>query len=206
MIPDRLVVATTNAGKLAELRELVGEWGPVAVAGLADFPGVVLPEETSATYAENARAKAVAVMRATGLPALGDDSGLEVDALGGAPGVRSARYAASEGERNATLLAALRDTPEARRGARFVCAVVLAWGDGRIETGEGVCRGRIATAPAGRLGFGYDPLFIAEGFERTLAELGPEVKQRLSHRARAVRALGERLTGTQTLRGDTAPC
>jgi len=209
MIPDRLVVATANRGKLGELRELVAEWGSVAIAGVDEFPAVVLPAEVGTTYAENARAKATAVMRATGLPALGDDSGLEVDALDGAPGVHSARYAASDRERIAKLLAALRDVPEACRGARFVCAVAAVLCDGRVETAEGVCPGRIATVPAGRMGFGYDPVFVPEGYDRTLAELGPEVKRTLSHRARAIRALGERLDtieGARTLRRDTTPC
>src|SRR5207249_4947110 len=111
----------------------------------------------------------------------------------GAPGVQSARYARTDTERIAKLLAALRDVPEPRRGARFVCVVAAVFPDGGVETAEGVCRGRIATVPAGRAGFGYDPIFVPEGLERTLAEMGPEAKQRLSHRARAVRSLGERL-------------
>ncbi|TMA46419.1 MAG: RdgB/HAM1 family non-canonical purine NTP pyrophosphatase [Deltaproteobacteria bacterium] len=193
MIPERLVIATANPGKLRELRELVAEWGPVTVAGLDAFPGVAPPEERGASYAENAAAKATAVARATGVPALGDDSGLEVEALGGLPGLHSARYAGTEAERIAKLLEALRDVPEPRRGARFVCVVTAVFPDGHVATAEGVCRGRIATVPAGRSGFGYDPVFVPEGLERTFAEVGAEVKQRLSHRARAVRALGERL-------------
>jgi len=193
MIPDRLVLATANPGKGRELRELVAEWGPVAVAELDAFAGVELPDERGGSYAENAVAKATAAARATGLPALGDDSGLEVEALGGAPGLRSSRYADSDAERIAKLLAALRDVPEARRAARFVCVVAAVFPDGHVATAEGVCRGRIAAVPAGRAGFGYDPVFVPEGFDRTLAEVGAEAKQRLSHRARAVRSLGERL-------------
>jgi len=193
MIPERLVLATANLDKGRELRELVAEWGPVTVAGLDAFPGVVLPDEQGGSYGENALAKATAVARATGVPALGDDSGLEVEALGGAPGVRSARYADTDAERIAKLLAALRDVPEPRRGARFVCVVAAVFPDGRVETAEGVCRGRIATAGAGRGGFGYDPIFVPEGLERTLAEVAAATKHRLSHRARAVRSLGERL-------------
>jgi XTP/dITP diphosphohydrolase len=193
MIPGRLVVATANPGKLRELRELIGEWGPVTVEGVGAFPGIVLPEERGTSYAENAVAKATAVTRTTGVPALGDDSGLEVEALGALPGLHSARYAGTEAERIANLLEALRDVPEPRRGARFVCVVAAVFPDGHVATAEGVCRGRIATVPAGRAGFGYDPIFVPEGLERTFAEVGAEVKQRLSHRARAVRALGERL-------------
>jgi len=169
MIPDRLVLATANPGKRRELRELVAGWGPVVVAGLDAFAGVELPDERGGSYAENAVAKATAAARATGLPALGD------------------------AERIAKLLAELRDVPEARRAARFVCVVAAVFPDGRVATAEGVCRGRIAAVPAGRAGFGYDPVFVPEGFDRTLAEVGAEAKQRLSHRARAVRSLGERL-------------
>jgi len=193
MMPDRLVLATANPGKGRELRELVAEWGPISVAGLDAFAGVVLPDEQGGSYAENAVAKATVVARATGVPALGDDSGLEVEALGGAPGLRSARYAGSDAERIVKLLAALREVPEPRRGARFVCVVAAVFPDGRVETAEGVCRGRIATVPAGRAGFGYDPVFVPEGLEHTLAEAGTEAKHRLSHRARAVRSLGDRL-------------
>ncbi|HJQ84095.1 MAG TPA: non-canonical purine NTP pyrophosphatase, partial [Candidatus Binatia bacterium] len=136
MIPPRLVVATGNAGKLAELRALVLEWGPAEVLSLADFPGAACPEERDTSYAENAVAKAAAVAAATGLPALGDDSGLEVDALDGAPGIRSARFAATDPERVAKLLVMLRDVPEPARGARFRCVVALAWPDGRTLTAE----------------------------------------------------------------------
>src|SRR5204862_7084443 len=121
------------------------------------------------------------------------------------------RAACPAGDRapRATPLAALRDVPEACRGARFVCAVAAVLRDGRVETAEGVCPGRIATVPAGRMGFRYDPVFVPEGYDRTLAELGPEVKRTLRHRARAIRALGERLDpieGARTLRRDTTPC
>ncbi|TMA65393.1 MAG: RdgB/HAM1 family non-canonical purine NTP pyrophosphatase [Deltaproteobacteria bacterium] len=193
MIPGRLVVATANPGKLRELRALIGEWGPVTVEGLDAFPGIVLPAERGASYAENAVAKATAVARTTGVPALGDDSGLEVEALGGLPGLHSARYAGTEAARIAKLLEALRDVPAPRRGARFICVVAAVFPDGYVARAEGLCRGRVTTVPAGRAGFGYDPIFVPEGFERTFAEVGDDVKQRLSHRARAVRALGERL-------------
>jgi XTP/dITP diphosphohydrolase len=206
MIPPRLVLATSNRGKLAELRALLAEWGPVEVLSLEAFPGTELPEERASSYAENAIAKAQAVAGATGLPALADDSGLEVDALGGGPGPRSARYAgpaATDAERVARLLGTLRAVPEVERGARFRCVVALAWPDGRVETAEGECAGRIAAAPEGTGGFGYDPVFVAAELGRTFAAISSEEKRRVSHRARAVRALGARL---RSLRGPGGPC
>jgi XTP/dITP diphosphohydrolase len=193
MIPARLVLATGNPGKVAELGALVGEWGTVDVVSLAAFPGVASPAEGATSYVENAALKARAVAAATGLPALADDSGLEVDALGGAPGVRSARWAPDDAARVAKLLVALRDVAPAARGARFRCVVALAWPDGRVETAEGTCEGRIADAPAGAGGFGYDPVFVAAELGRTLASVSAADKARVSHRARAVRALGARL-------------
>jgi XTP/dITP diphosphohydrolase len=206
MVPERLVLATANPGKARELGELVGRWGAVAVVALDAFPGVRCPEETGDTYEENAIAKAAAVAAAAGLPALGDDSGLEVDALAGAPGIRSARWAgasATDAERIAKLLAALRDVPAAARGARFRCVVALAWPDGRVETAAGECFGTIAAAPRGGGGFGYDPVFIADELGSTFGEATAEDKRRLSHRARALAALGKRLA---TLRAGGGPC
>lgn len=193
MTPDRLVLATANPGKVRELAALVAEWGKVEVRSLADHPGVALPEETGATYRENAALKARAVAAATGCAALADDSGLEVDALGGAPGVRSARYGSSDGERVARLLAALAGHPPAARTARFRCAVVLAWPDGREVEAEATCEGTVAEAPAGEGGFGYDPVFRSSELGCTFAEAAAGAKARVSHRARAMRALGARL-------------
>ena len=206
MIPERLVLATANPGKIAELRALVGEWGPVETQGLDTLGGVVLPPEGEASYAENAVAKARAVTLASGLPALGDDSGLEVDALGGGPGVRSARLAATDGERIATLLARLANTRDRR--ARFRCAVALAWPDGRVETAEGTCAGAIVEAPVGRGGFGYDPIFLADELGHTFAQVTAAEKARVSHRARAVRALGRHLAsgGSAALRHPRGTC
>jgi XTP/dITP diphosphohydrolase len=191
VIPSRLVLATANPGKTRELRALVGEWGTIDVRSLADFPDVRLPEEDGATYAENAALKARAVATETGLPALADDSGLEVEALSGAPGVRSARFAPSDAERIARLLEVLRDADDRR--ACFRCVVALAWPDGRLEQAEGACAGRIAERTIGAGGFGYDPLFVADELGRTFAAATAEEKARVSHRARAVRALGGRL-------------
>lgn len=194
MIPSCLVLATSNPGKVVELRGLVREWGRVDVRSLGEFPGLVLPEEDGATYAANAGRKAQAIAVATGLPALADDSGLEVDALGGAPGVRSARFAPSDDARIAKLLAALRDVTD--RGARFRAVVVLAWPDGREEQAEGLCAGRIAATPDGAGGFGYDPVFVAAELGRTFAAATAAEKARVSHRARAMRALGARLASS----------
>ena len=192
MIPDRLVLATANPGKVRELAALVAEWGKVEVRSLVDQPGVVLPEETGTTYRENAALKARAVAAATGCAALADDSGLEVDALGGAPGVRSARYGTTDAERIERLLAALAGRPPAERTARFRCVVVLAWPDGREVEAEGTCEGTITEVPAGAGGFGYDPVFYSTELGCTFAEAPAGAKTRVSHRARAMRALALR--------------
>ena len=196
MIPPRLVLATANRGKLEELRALVAEWGPAEVRSLADFPGVTCPEETGGSYLENALAKARTVAAATALPALADDSGLEAEGLGGAPGVRSARYAPTDAARVARLLAELAGVPRAARRACFRCVVALAWPGGAAVTAEGTCRGRIATAPSGGGGFGYDPVFVADELGCSFAAAPPAEKQRVSHRARAARALGARLAAS----------
>ena len=202
MIPPRIVLATANPGKVIELRELLSPWAPVEVLSLESFPGLALPAESETSYADNAVAKARAVALATGLPALGDDSGLEVERLGGRPGVRSARLAASDPERIRKLLDALADAPAGARRATFRCVVALVWPDGRTETAEGVCPGSIAPAPSGGEGFGYDPVFVPDQLGHTFADASREEKQRLSHRARAVRALGAHLA----LRAAGGPC
>jgi XTP/dITP diphosphohydrolase len=190
VIPSVLVLATGNPGKTAELGELLSEWRLLEVRSLLDHPDVTLPEETGATYEANAVLKARAVAAATGLPALADDSGLEVDALGGAPGLTSARYGANDAERVTRLLAALGGGPPAERTARFRCVVALAWPDGRLVTADGACEGSIARTPSGTGGFGYDPVFLSTELGRTFAEATREEKARVSHRARALRALG----------------
>jgi XTP/dITP diphosphohydrolase len=189
-----LVVATGNPGKLAELRALLAGL-PLRVAGLAEFPPLAFPDEGD-DYAANAAAKARAAAAALGAPALADDSGLEVDALGGAPGPRSARFGGpglDDAGRAALLLRELAAHTGAPRGARFVCVAAVALPGGALRSARGSCAGRIASAPRGRSGFGYDPVFepdeqAAPG-RRTLAELGPEEKARISHRARALAAL-----------------
>jgi len=187
----KVVLATRNAGKLREVAAILADL-PLELVALP--PQVALPEEGD-DYAPNARAKALAAARATGWIALGDDSGLEVDALGGAPGPRSARWggdALDDAGRNALLLAALRDVPTAARGARFVCVAALATPSGDATVARGVCAGRILAAPRGASGFGYDPIFSTDG-TRSLAELAPPEKDAISHRGRAFRALADRL-------------
>jgi XTP/dITP diphosphohydrolase len=189
-----LVVATGNAGKLAELRAFLAAL-PLRVASLADFAPVAFPEEGD-DYAENAAAKARAAAQALALPALGDDSGLEVDGLGGAPGPRSARYGGpglGDADRTALLLRELAARPDADRRARFVCVAAIALPGGAVRTARGACEGRIGGAPRGANGFGYDPVFEPDlpgpRAGRTFAELDAADKGHLSHRGRAVRAL-----------------
>ena len=188
---DLIVLATRNEGKAAELRALLRGVAS-RVGSVREHPGVLLPPEEGGTYRENALAKARAVSLALGVPALGDDSGLEVDALQGAPGIRSARYAgagATDEANNEKLLRALEGVPPERRTARFRCVLALDLGSGAPRVVEGVCAGRILTSPRGRAGFGYDPLFLPEGENGTFAELPPDRKNEISHRARAARAL-----------------
>jgi XTP/dITP diphosphohydrolase len=188
----KLVVGTNNAGKIRELNELLADL-PVELFGLNDFENVTDVEETGATFAENARLKANSYARQTGFWALSDDSGLEVEALGGAPGVFSARYAgatAGDDERTAKLLAELAATGDEARRARFVCAMAVADEKGVIKfLAEGICEGRIALTPRGANGFGYDPIFVPEGFTETFGELSSTVKGEISHRARAIKKI-----------------
>jgi len=192
MMPSavRAVLASRNAGKLAEVRAIMGEG--LDVLDLGAFPPFRLPPEDGVTYMENALGKARAVARALGVAALADDSGLEVDALAGAPGVHSSRYAGDEGDAEANttkLLAALAGVPAGRRRARFVCVAVLVAADGREWVADGEVRGAIIENRRGAGGFGYDPVFVPAGFDRTFAEMSPPEKNALSHRNRAFRAL-----------------
>jgi XTP/dITP diphosphohydrolase len=199
--PLTLVMATRNPGKIREIKELLQDLG-VTLLSLADFPHLPEIPEEGATFAENAAAKALAVARLTGFPALADDSGLAVDALGGAPGVFSARYALdrtapdppTDADNWQKLLEELQDVPWSQRGARFVCEIALAWPDGRLLRARGECRGVIALKPRGEMGFGYDPVFWVPEYEATMAQLGPAIKNRISHRARALAALKDLLT------------
>ncbi|EYF06664.1 RdgB/HAM1 family non-canonical purine NTP pyrophosphatase [Chondromyces apiculatus] len=189
-----LLLATTNRGKMAELRVLLGDL-PVEFSSLAEMlPGRPPVSEDGHTFEENALIKARAAAGEAMMVTLAEDSGLSVDALGGQPGVRSARYAregATDGENNEALLAALKDVPEAERKARFHCVMVLLdpWSEEPPVIVEGRCEGSIGREARGAGGFGYDPLFVVEGFGRTMAELGDDEKNQVSHRSQAVKAL-----------------
>lgn len=184
-----LLLATRNLGKVKEIARILENAG-WSFCSLREFQNVESPEETGETYADNAIAKARFYSATTGLIALADDSGLEVEALAGAPGVFSARYAgenASDADRRERLLAELANTGENDRRARFVCVVAIARPDGAVlNVSEGFCEGTITFAPRGKGGFGYDPLFVPDGYEQTFAELPQTVKNRISHRARAL--------------------
>jgi XTP/dITP diphosphohydrolase len=205
-IAGRLVIATHNAGKLGEMRQLLAPYGVSAVA--AGELGLEEPVETGTSFGENAHIKAAAAARATGLPAFADDSGLAVDALGGAPGIHSARWAGP----NRDFMAAMREVERqlASRGAsapgnrraHFVSALCVAWPDGHVEEFEGRVDGTLVWPPRGEAGFGYDPMFLPDGYERTFGEMTSVEKHGLpprgfglSHRARAFRKLAEACLG-----------
>jgi XTP/dITP diphosphohydrolase len=191
--PARLVLATANPGKLAELARILADvHADVVLASRAEFPGAPDVAETGATFAENALLKAHAMAEFTGLPAVADDSGLCVDALGGMPGVLSARWSGRHGDDAANLqlvLAQTADVPDERRGARFVCAAALVLPGREEHVTEGVVTGRLIREPRGQHGFGYDPIFVPDGYDVTTAEMAPADKDRISHRGRALRGL-----------------
>jgi len=185
----RLLLGTRNPGKVKEIASILQDVG-WTFSSLEEFASLESPEENGATYAENAIIKARFYATATGRCALADDSGLEVDALAGAPGVFSARYAgegASDADRRALLLSELARIEANERRARFVSAVAIAAADGTVlNVSEGTCEGRIIFAPRGQGGFGYDPLFVPDGYNQTFAELSAAIKNVISHRARAL--------------------
>jgi XTP/dITP diphosphohydrolase len=191
----QLILASNNQGKLREIRQLLAPHGlKVTTAAQAGFSEDV--EETGDTFESNARLKACTVAQALGLPALADDSGLAVDALGGAPGVYSARYAgpgASDEERSAKLLRELSQVPLEKRAAAFVCVMVCCLPSGEALTAEGRLEGRIALQPAGNNGFGYDPVFELPNRGCTVAQLTAEEKNAISHRGRALQKLSHNL-------------
>jgi len=214
--PPSLLLGTRNAGKVREIENILGDI-PWRLRSLNEFAHVGIAAENAPTYAENAIAKAQFYARETGLCALADDSGLEVEALDGAPGVYSARYAgegASDADRRALLrselarvngedphvLAAGRHGVDANRRARFVCVVAIATPDGTVlNTSEGICDGKMIFEERGTNGFGYDPLFVPAGFDQTFAELSDAIKNRISHRARALLKTREFLMSRSTL-------
>lgn len=199
----RVLLASGNRKKAGEIAAILADvtGARFDVLTLADFPALVSPEETGETFLENARIKAQAGAAGSGLPTLGEDSGLAVDALGGDPGIYSARYAPGDDRaRCEKLLREIANVPPGQRAARYVCAAVLALPDGREESAQGTCEGAIALAPRGAGGFGYDPVFLLHD-GRTMAELPPEEKAAISHRGRALRLLGPKmltLLGGQT--------
>ncbi len=189
------LLATRNVKKLAELQRILTS---VTLVGLDDVPPYPEVPETGRTFAENASIKARAGVAATGLPTVADDSGLAVDALNGMPGVFSARWSGRHGDDQANLelvLAQLADVADSWRGAAFVCSAALALPDGREWTVDGEMRGRLVRVPRGTGGFGYDPIFVADGETRTNAELSPAEKDAISHRGKAFRALAELIAG-----------
>lgn len=191
-----VVIATRNAGKIRELRALLAEIN-LSLLTLADFPECPEVLEDGDTFLANAAKKAQAIAACTGLPALADDSGLEVAALGGRPGVFSARYGAdrtapqphTDADNYVKLLEEMADIPWEQRRARFVCCIVVAFPDGRQVITEGVCQGFIDFEPKGAGGFGYDPVFWLPQYNRTMAEVGLEVKNQISHRAQALKEM-----------------
>ncbi|MCM8812201.1 MAG: RdgB/HAM1 family non-canonical purine NTP pyrophosphatase [Candidatus Omnitrophica bacterium] len=186
-----LLLATRNRHKVRELRQLLHGF-PVRFLTLDQFSGFPPVREDGKTFRSNAVKKAVVISRKTILPVLAEDSGLEVRALGGRPGIRSARFAGSDQDdrkNNAKLLKLLGSTPASRRQARYVCWMALAVGGRVVRAFQGRCAGSIAFQPRGRAGFGYDPLFIPAGYKKTMAQLGIRLKHRISHRARAAARL-----------------
>ncbi len=192
--PGKLVAATHNQGKVRELRDLLVPLGfePIS-AGDLDLPE---PEETGSTFEANAELKALAAAKASGFPALADDSGLAVDALNGAPGIYSARWAGESKDFSVAMEKvnqALEDEKAADRSARFVCALCVAWPDGETVTYRGEVEGQLVWPPRGNQGFGYDPIFVATGESITFGEMEPERKHAMSHRANAFKLLTEAL-------------
>ena len=197
--PGRVAIASHNAHKLRELARICADW-PVEWLTVETDPAEGFPDvdETGSTYLDNAMLKARAVAEALGVPAIADDSGIEVDALGGRPGPRSARYAggtATDEQNLHALLGALKGVPGAGRTARYRCVAAVAFPGGGERHAEGICEGALRTSPAGSGGFGYDPIFEPAGWDVTMAELTPEQKDRISHRGRAFRGLRDLLEG-----------
>ena len=191
-----LVLATRNKGKIEEVQRLIAEHAPhIRLRSVSEF-NVDDVEETGSTFEENALLKASTIARETGLPALADDSGIAIDALGGAPGVYSARWSGVNGDDSANIakvLEELIDVPETERGAQFVCVIALAMPDGRHLMVRGEVEGVVRTSPIGEFGFGYDPIFQPVGFQITTAQMDPETKDSISHRGKALREIAPQI-------------
>ncbi|GAG07492.1 unnamed protein product, partial [marine sediment metagenome] len=182
----QIVLATRNLKKVKEIKEIL-KGLKVEFLSLKDFPEIKEIEEKGKTFSENATLKAREVAHLTKKITLADDSGLEVDVLGGRPGIYSARFAPNDRERNRKLLGLLKNVPASKRGAIFRCAVAIVWPNGKTKVLEGRYRGQIAFKKRGKAGFGFDPVFIAPRYNKTFAELGLEIKNRISHRSQAFR-------------------
>jgi len=181
----KIILATRNSGKIKEMKVKLKEY-PVIVECLIDYPEIPEIEEIGKTFAENASIKAKEVAKWTNLPALADDSGLEIDYIGKKPGIYSSRWGSTDQERIKKVLDALQNTKSEQRGARFVCAMSLVIPEQRNYRTKGICSGRITLSPKGTEGFGYDPIFVPDGYDQTFAELGVNIKNRISHRAVAL--------------------
>lgn len=185
----KLVLATRNNGKVQEISEMLEAQTELQLLSLHSYPDAPVVVEDGTTYEENAIKKASAMATYTGHLTIADDSGLEVDALDGAPGVHSARYGgenASDQDRITKLLDAIQGVPDDQRSGRFICVVAIADSLSQPEVVRGVCEGRIIHTPRGEAGFGYDPVFVPAGYDKTFAELGDQIKNRISHRAKAL--------------------
>jgi len=196
---DVVVLATRNEGKIKELARILGS---VPLVGLDEFPGAPEVAETGATFEENALLKARAIAAFTGQPSVADDSGLCVDALNGMPGIFSARWSGTHGDDQANLdllLAQISDVPDERRGANFTCAAALVFPDGTSQVVLGEVTGRLIRTPRGSGGFGYDPVFVPDGYDVTTAEMTADEKDAISHRGKAFRALAPFITGSVDL-------
>ena len=196
---DVVVLATRNEGKIKELARILGS---VPLVGLDEFPGAPEVAETGATFEENALLKARAIAAYTGQPSVADDSGLCVDALNGMPGIFSARWSGTHGDDQANLdllLAQISDVPDERRGANFTCAAALVFPDGTSQVVLGEVTGQLIRTPRGSGGFGYDPVFVPDGYDVTTAEMTADEKDAISHRGKAFRALAPFITGSVDL-------
>lgn len=190
-IPHKLIIASHNRYKVNEIKNILKEI-PINLVSLADLNWESNPEETGSSYYDNALLKVKSIVSHFHIPAIGEDSGLEVDALNGAPGIYSARYAgenASQNANNIKLLQALKDRPFPKRTARFCCTIVLLFPNKKIFSWKGICEGFITFEPKGSFGFGYDPLFFIPKYQKTFAELSPEIKNKVSHRTQALNQL-----------------
>ena len=181
----KLVIATGNIGKVEEIEEKLKEY-PLIIKSLQGYPQIPEIKESGKTFSENSVLKATMVSNYTNLPALADDSGLEIDYLGGKPGLYSSRWGKNDRERIERVLKELEGVPELQRRARFVCVMSLVIPGNRVFTTQGVCSGKIAFFPQGKSGFGYDPIFIPDGYSFTFSQIGKKIKNKISHRAIAL--------------------